>query len=160
MTNRLTQLYSMVPPILNCKGHCHESCGPIAMTVAEWEHMGKPDVPHDEHDGYVYLPDRRTHILEGDNAPNCPLLDKENRCSVYDKRPTICRLWGSTDDLPCPWGCRPRKRMKEREGRHVLLMVRELSGAGTPKYLDAPDLEAFMSNRKSPAGELTGDGGG
>ncbi len=35
----------------------------------------------------------------------CRFRDAENgRCSIYSVRPTICRLFGHTDWLPCPIG--------------------------------------------------------
>lgn len=36
----------------------------------------------------------------------CPKL-VDGRCSVYEDRPTVCRLWGATEAMPCRWGCIP-----------------------------------------------------
>jgi hypothetical protein len=45
-----------------------------------------------------------SYLMDGDYT--CPAL-KDGRCSVYDVRPTLCRLWGVVEDMPCPWGCVP-----------------------------------------------------
>jgi hypothetical protein len=37
---------------------------------------------------------------------NCPYLGK-NGCEVYEERPLICRLFGTTPKLACPHGKRP-----------------------------------------------------
>ena len=39
-------------------------------------------------------------------ALSCPHLG-ENGCEVYDERPLICRLFGTTPSLPCPHGRKP-----------------------------------------------------
>lgn len=36
----------------------------------------------------------------------CSMMDN-GRCAVYDIRPMICRLWGLSEDMPCPYGCVP-----------------------------------------------------
>jgi len=39
-------------------------------------------------------------------ALSCPYLGA-NGCEVYDERPLICRLFGTTPRLPCPNGRKP-----------------------------------------------------
>ncbi len=39
-------------------------------------------------------------------AFNCPYLGCKG-CEVYEERPLICRLFGTTKSLPCPNGRRP-----------------------------------------------------
>jgi len=43
---------------------------------------------------------------------NCPHLGEEG-CQVYDERPLICRLFGTTPGLACPNGCRPEQMVDE-----------------------------------------------
>ena len=46
--------------------------------------------------------------LEFTSGLTCGYLDQVNkRCTVYAVRPMICRLWGVTTDMACPWGCQP-----------------------------------------------------
>lgn len=35
----------------------------------------------------------------------CPFLDKNHRCVVYDKRPEICRIYGTTTEPDCSLTC-------------------------------------------------------
>lgn len=44
----------------------------------------------------------------GATVTYCPFRDMEhNRCSVYPARPTVCRLFGQVEWLPCPIGAVP-----------------------------------------------------
>lgn len=78
-------------PDAHCKGLCQDACGPAPAGLAEreriWERHG------------VALPDPFGGSLVG----TCPLL-VDDRCSVYEDRPTICRLFASAEGLPCPHG--------------------------------------------------------
>lgn len=78
--NRLHQIYAKVPKIA-CKGLCVDSCGPIQMYKIEYKRLGEPPA-----------------------AMTCTLL-KDGRCTRYEDRPLICRLWGVVPEMPCPWGC-------------------------------------------------------
>jgi Fe-S-cluster containining protein len=37
----------------------------------------------------------------------CNYLNDGGRCSVYEVRPLVCRIFGASDKLPCIWGCKP-----------------------------------------------------
>ncbi len=87
----LDRMYGELPTI-DCQGKCAESCGPIWMTRVEWQRITKKK---------RYEP--RASSL------TCPLLVAD-RCSVYALRPTLCRLWGVVEGMPCPWGCKPTPR--------------------------------------------------
>jgi len=83
-------------PSSNCKGLCQASCGPIGMSVEEDQRL--------EARG-VHVPTWREAIADLDHY-ECPAM-VDGACSVYDDRPTICRLWGSAEEMPCPHGCLP-----------------------------------------------------
>ena len=41
----------------------------------------------------------------------CPYLDLgTKRCTVHSVRPMICRLWGVSENMKCPHGCKPEPR--------------------------------------------------
>ncbi len=44
---------------------------------------------------------------------SCPHLGA-NGCQVYAERPLICRLFGTTQHLPCPHGRRPEVMIDPR----------------------------------------------
>lgn len=95
----LEALYSRVPKIA-CKGLCIGSCGPIGYSEAERARLG-----HIGHDPI--------HML-------CHKLDGMGRCTIYNRRPLICRLWGVAEEMPCPFGCVPERVLSAREGHDLL----------------------------------------
>jgi hypothetical protein len=78
-------------PSFACEPGCHDCCGPVTTSSEE---MARLPVKSDaEHEAAL------AHL-------NCPHLGKSG-CEVYDERPLICRLFGTTPQLPCPHGKRP-----------------------------------------------------
>lgn len=78
-------------PAFACEPGCHDCCGPVTTSSEE---MARLPVKSDaEHEAALA-------------SLNCPHLGK-NGCEVYDERPLICRLFGTTPKLPCPRGKRP-----------------------------------------------------
>lgn len=88
-------LYAELPTI-ECRGQCADSCTTIAMTRPESDRIvraGGPRLPHDPPARPSFLP--------------CPALSQFNTCTVYRLRPLVCRIWGMTEYMACPAGCRP-----------------------------------------------------
>lgn len=101
-------------PSTNCKGLCVDSCGPISASPLEQRLLAAHDIrlvdPIAELTGFV---------ITG-TANDCPAL-VDGRCSVYEIRPTVCRLWGAVEDMPCPYGCEPEGgRLSRDAGRRIL----------------------------------------
>ena len=44
-------------------------------------------------------------------------------CQVYDQRPLICRLFGTTASLPCPRGRGPETRTEAHVERQVHRLI-------------------------------------
>ena len=110
----LEALYDSLPR-LECKGLCHESCGPVVMTKIEWDRIRKAM-------GY-------TPTLGKDLT--CPMLNRETlRCRVYRYRPMICRLWGMVAHkyMRCPHGCEPKRWLTDDESRALLAAAGEIGG--------------------------------
>jgi hypothetical protein len=52
----------------------------------------------------------------------------DGRCSIYEDRPLICRLYGSVDKFACPHGCKPTGGfLPERKARKLLARAEILS---------------------------------
>lgn len=103
-------------PRIECAGMCWDTCTSIRMTT--------PEHALTERHG-VTIPDR-THR---DGVPVCEALTMFRQCAVYDDRPTICRLWGLVESLPCNFGCRPEGGLlPDAEGFEVLAEVHEIAG--------------------------------
>lgn len=82
-----------------CKEGCGECCGivPIPKEIArKTEHLAqiKPEkIFAFNNDLYIITPDMK-----------CVYLDrKTKKCAIYKDRPRICRLYGLTPRLPCPY---------------------------------------------------------
>jgi hypothetical protein len=124
---KLEALYAELPK-LDCQGKCAESCGPIFMTEIEWER----------------ITDDLGHTPEATSL-TCPMLTAEGRCSVYELRPTICRLWGLVERMACPWGCVPERWLTDAEAGDFLRRAGDLgtmramrgSSTGMPQGLVA-----------------------
>lgn len=112
--DRLEALYASLPA-LECLGLCIESCGTITMGLHEQRRVerqtGEP----------LRTMDR---IVD-----NCPYLE-DRRCSVYEVRPLVCRLWGLVDspELRCEYGCTPERWLTRDEA--LALMRRSLAISG------------------------------
>jgi len=78
-------------PAFACKPGCHDCCGPVTTSSEEMS----------------WLPVKTTkeHDIALENL-SCPHLGKDG-CQVYDDRPLICRLFGTTPSLACPNGYKP-----------------------------------------------------
>lgn len=113
----LDDLYSLIPQSMGCDGSCHQSCGPIVFTPEEGERIKAAG---------GCIPNLR--LGEEPAGIDCPALTADNRCSIYEARPTLCRLWGSTSGLPCMApGCRTKYPLTDEESRAVLYQAEALS---------------------------------
>jgi hypothetical protein len=112
----LRDLWATLPSI-ECRGKCWDSCGPIRMSAPEHaltERAGYP-IPDSVYDG---------------NASLCPALTFLKQCAVYADRPSICRLWGISEGMPCNYGCVPDggRLLTDRETWAVLAECFRIAG--------------------------------
>lgn len=121
---RLEALYAELPTI-ECAGRCTESCGPIAMTQLEWERM-RAAQPLRRKPSLMALLSANTYKGTRD-ALTCPML-QNGRCTVYEVRPAVCRLWGLVEGMPCIYGCKPSRLMSDAEGFEFLKRVEAVGG--------------------------------
>lgn len=138
----LRRLYDQVPEI-NCKGLCADSCGPIEMSTTERATIRKRGVEITDRD--VALARLRD---EGDF--DCDAL-VDGRCSVYEDRPMICRLWGVTETLRCPYGCEAERVLPDDEGFVLLADSLRAGGAYFPDELAST--KAMLAKFHSPEGQ-------
>jgi len=96
--DRLVEIYKQIPK-MKCAFGCADCCGPVMWMKMEW---------------------KRCPLHREQTTINCPYAGKMGGCEVYEYRPFICRLFGTTDALPCPRGCRPEGKMLTREEAHAL----------------------------------------
>jgi Fe-S-cluster containining protein len=84
-------------PRIECKGLCYDCCGPIGMTPME----------------SLLLNNAAGHEVTTNEKLRCSALDENNRCSAYEHRPLICRMWGVAQGMLCEHGC----EIVDNEGR-------------------------------------------
>ena len=118
------ELYERVPA-LACQGRCQDSCGPIEMSTIERKVL-------DDRGFHIPPVTMKSLPLLIVSQSMCPALS-EGRCSVYDDRPMLCRLWGATVDMSCPWGCEPIEGplLDSAQGRQLLRESFERGGKPT-----------------------------
>jgi Fe-S-cluster containining protein len=81
-------------PAFECTPGCHDCCGPVTTSAEEMARLPRKSDAH-----------RDQALAEF----NCPHLG-EHGCEAYQERPLICRLFGTTAQLPCPNGKGPSKQ--------------------------------------------------
>lgn len=109
---QLDALYEQVPEV-GCKGLCADACGPIKMGPLERLRTRRAGVRITPHQQAV------RELRESDGEWFCDAL-KHGRCAVYQDRPMICRLWGVSEGLECPYGCRPTRTLPRAEAFALL----------------------------------------
>jgi Fe-S-cluster containining protein len=130
----LDALYAELPA-LECRGLCWHSCGPIDMSDTERQRIAERGVTIPRYDRTAAERYQATGAVEA-----CPALGPFRTCSVHDIRPMICRLWGSTETMRCPYGCRPSRELTEAESYALLERSREAGGVE-----DAPAIDAYLA---------------
>lgn len=113
---RLQELYDQIPA-LDCQGFCADSCGPIDLSVRECARMEQAS----------------GHKL-GCVGISCNMLTEDRKCSVYELRPMICRIWGVSESLPCHYGCKPERYLSDYEC--AMLIAESLKVGGGMTHAD------------------------
>lgn len=109
LATRLYEIYNALPQ-LECKGLCQDSCGPIQMLPAEAQNITDTGLSYPSCDK---------------SSLTCSALEN-GRCSIYQQRPLICRLWGIAEEMPCPFGCQPERRIGIWEAVRIFRQVEAL----------------------------------
>lgn len=78
-------------PSFECVPGCHDCCGPVTTSSEEMARLPRKTAAEQ---------------AAAMDELNCVHLGP-NGCTVYEERPLICRLFGTTPTLPCPNGRRP-----------------------------------------------------
>ena len=116
---RLRRVFAEIPSI-NCKGLCWGTCGPITVTALEdrtiREYCEDNNIQHKQ------LPrskeDVRARMIEG--CMECPHLNKNKQCDIYQVRPAICRMFGVVEGMACPFGCEPEGVLTDKHSQKLL----------------------------------------
>lgn len=100
-------------PSFECVPGCHDCCGPVTTSSEEMARLPRKTA---------------TEQAAALDELNCVHLGPQG-CTVYDERPLICRLFGTTPRLPCPNGRRPEQMITpqaERQVHHYIATTRQV----------------------------------
>lgn len=118
---RLDALYRRLPRV-ECRGLCAEACGPIGASEGEVERLEKAS-------------GRALSVVDHPGGGIvCSMLDVEpgtavrGRCTAYEARPLVCRLFGVAEGLLCPEGCKPTRVLTRAEVNGLFAEVRAIGG--------------------------------
>ena len=121
----LAEIYASLPTV-ECQGKCQEACGPIYFLPAEVDLLKEA--------GQAF-PHCRDNAQTG--RLSCSSLDSEGKCSIYANRPLICRLFGVSKKLRCPFGCKPTQWIAESDSVKAMKAIRKLK-EGAPRPTLSP----------------------
>lgn len=125
MARTLADLYADIPPV-NCLPGCRKCCGSIPMTTHEEAHAFFPARLA------VVTENGRTAMLTANPCPKVKASDDAAGCSIHDKRPFMCRLFGTVEAsavplkhpaalLICPFGAKPDKPLSAVQTQSLLM---------------------------------------
>lgn len=97
------ELYSKIPKF-ECKEGCADCCGPVPFSKWEWDQV------EDKRKG---------------TGLNCPYA-VNGRCDIYEKRPLVCRLYGTIKRLKCPHGFRPEAFLSKKAENKIAIAYMRL----------------------------------
>ena len=96
---KLQFIYSKIPKV-KCKGYCSSYCSAIGLEKIEVLNILDK---YQEFEGQKQI---RFGEPQENGLIKCGYLDSNDRCSIYDRRPILCRLFGATEImLQCPMNC-------------------------------------------------------
>ncbi len=118
----LNEIYQKVPRV-KCQGHCAPFCSAIG-----YESIEKMNIE----EKHSQFPSGFENPTDNGQTIRCGSLSSENRCTIYDERPMICRLFGATQMMmQCPVGCElmnpSEERLTPEEVMGLLLEVKLLN---------------------------------
>lgn len=109
---QLEALYAQLPTVV-CQGKCWRACRSIPLAHAEALRL--QEATH-----------RKPRTVDAETR--CIYLTPEGRCDAYAARPLICRAFGVTASLSCPFGCEPTEWMDMGRFLRLARAVERLAG--------------------------------
>lgn len=148
MDAALQEIYDEIPAMVGCKGHCWASCGPVPMSDRESQRLRER--------GYKVADVRSARSLR--ETFWCEALTGDGKCGAYDARPLLCRVWGATKAMPCPYGCVPERTLGEEETWRLVLESFAIGGGlRTGNDIQPEDIPVLMERwrrNRRPVQEL------
>lgn len=114
--SKINRIYREIPAVNNCKKNCNKCCGAVPISPEEAENLGIS--------GATITP-------TADNG-TC-LYSTDKGCSVYEKRPFLCRIFGASENhrLKCHFGASAKKPLTKKQTERLSDKYRKLCLAKT-----------------------------
>jgi len=104
---------------MKCKGLCHDQCTVVPMTPEEVGALqAATGRAFDVWPAPGLCADRLTIVPPG--QLRCPVLGPDNRCTAYEARPALCKLYGEVKAMPCEHGCTPDRWIPDQEAAQMM----------------------------------------
>lgn len=133
----LQAVYDQVPVMIGCTGECWISCGPVSMSDHEHKRIRQA--------GYRVTPEEQA--VQREETSWCEALTEAHRCAVYEIRPVMCRLWGTTKSTRCPFGCMPEGGfLSEAERLRLIAEADRIGGRDIPHPVTERSVAAAMED--------------
>lgn len=109
--HRLKKLYDQIPA-MKCQQGCTDCCGAVPFTKTELKRIKVQRLP----------------IVVGQSCPYA----QNGTCVIYEDRPFICRLFGTTEEpmMTCPKGCGPEKKLTAKQAEALTADYRSIMVRG------------------------------
>ena len=103
---RHARLYKKLPRF-ECIEGCTDCCGPVPWTEWELARAGLDAAP----------PER---------ADKKCVFGLAGKCDIHDRRPLMCRAFGTIEDLKCPHGRGPLQLLSVEEGHAIVAKYKRM----------------------------------
>lgn len=141
----LRRLWATIPSGF-CRGLCVDTChGPVPTTPLEERVLADVGVA-------IPTPDDPAAWAGAISDPGyrCPALSA-GRCTAYEVRPTMCRLWGVSEGMACPHGCVPAGGLWSNRRTWLATLRSELAG-GSREGRTRGQISASIRRLEAPRG--------
>jgi Fe-S-cluster containining protein len=121
MTARALRMAYRDIPTMTCKAGCSDCCGIAPFTKVEFDRVADL-LPADS----AVTPVPGGFGVTKVTAPSRCAFVTEAGCSIYDKRPAVCRLFGTLPEDPrmrCPHGCKPARPLTRAKAAGIMTRV-------------------------------------
>jgi len=100
-------------PSFKCLPGCTECCGSTVFSGQEWARVRDK---------------RRATTL------TCPYIC-EKGCAIYEDRPILCRLFGTVENMKCPFRYGPKKLLTAKEENEINHAYKDVLAEGGVHYV-------------------------
>jgi Fe-S-cluster containining protein len=103
----ISRLYDEIPGF-DCVPECSECCGPVPCHDWEIENIGLKNAVSIGTSGLKTISPTKCQFIE------------DGKCSIYDHRPLMCRLFGTVEALKCPHGKGPEQLLTGEQAAGIM----------------------------------------